>query len=45
MKNLQPFDKFLIDVVINKSKGYVKSEKDASALLYDVLKDKFGFSK
>lgn len=33
--------KFLIDVVIVKSKGYVKNERDAALLLYDILKTKF----
>ena len=34
---------FLKDVVIPKSKGYVKSEKDAAALLFDILKNKYNF--
>lgn len=33
--------KFLTDIVIPKSKGYVNNERDAALLLYDILKHKY----
>jgi len=33
--------KFLKDIIIPKSKGYVKDERDAALLLYDILKNKY----
>ena len=33
--------KFLKDIIIPKSKGYVKDERDAALLLYDILKHKY----
>lgn len=35
--------KFLKETVIPKSKGYVKNERDAAALLLDVLKHRYNF--
>jgi hypothetical protein len=32
---------FLKDIVMVKSKGYVKSERDAALLLLDIIKDKY----
>jgi hypothetical protein len=32
---------FLNDIVIAKSKGYVKNEKDAAMLLFDILEDMY----
>jgi hypothetical protein len=34
---------FLTGTVIPKSKGYVKSERDAAALLLDVIKNRYNF--
>lgn len=34
---------FLINVVISKSKGYVRSERDAAALLLDIIKHRYNF--
>jgi hypothetical protein len=34
---------FLKDVIIPKSKGYVKNERDAAALLLDILKHRYNF--
>lgn len=31
--------KFLNEIVITKSNGYIKNERDAGLLLYDILKD------
>lgn len=33
--------RFLVDVVIPKSRGYVKDERDAALLLYDILKFRY----
>lgn len=33
--------KFLIDIVIPKSKGYVNNERDAALLLFDILKNRY----
>ena len=35
--------KFLNDIVTPKSAGYVKNEKDAAALLFDILKHRYKF--
>jgi hypothetical protein len=34
---------FLKTIVITKSKGYVKNERDAAALLLDVIKHRYNF--
>jgi hypothetical protein len=34
---------FLKDIVLTKSKGYVKNERDAAALLLDVIKHRYSF--
>ena len=34
---------FLKTVVITKAKGYVKNERDAAALLLDVIKHRYNF--
>jgi hypothetical protein len=34
---------FLKDIVLTKSKGYVKNERDAAALLLDVIKHRYNF--
>lgn len=37
----QDLTNFLKEVVIPKSKGYVHDERDAAALLYDVLRHRY----
>ena len=34
---------FLTDVVVKKSRGYVKDERDAAGLLIDILKHLYNF--
>jgi len=34
---------FLKTVVITKAKGYVKNERDAAALLLDIIKHRYNF--
>ena len=33
--------KFLTDVVMKKSRGYVNNERDAALLLFDILKHRY----
>jgi len=35
--------KFLTNIVIPKSRGYVNNERDAAMLLFDILKHKYNF--